>query len=346
MASMDLQATLGIELPIIQAPMAGVQGGALAAAVSNAGGLGSLPCATLDEAALRTELTALTAATTKPYNVNFFCHAVPEYDARRDAAWHAALEPYYRELEIEPPGLPSRAGRLPFGTASADVLADFAPRVVSFHFGLPVPALLRRVKDMGALVFGCATTVEEALWLEEKGADAVIAQGVEAGGHRGMFLTGDLSTQLPLATLLSAVLRAVKIPVIAAGGIANARGVRAALAAGGEAEQVVTAYLVCPEARTRAVHRAAIESGRARSTAITNLFTGRPARGAMNRIMREMGPLSELPPAFPFATTALAPLRAEAERRGSGDFSPMWVGQDVGGCRAIPAAQLTRELAR
>jgi nitronate monooxygenase len=341
----DLVAALGIDLPIIQAPMAGVQGVALAAAVSNAGGLGSLPCATLDAASLRAQLDALSSQTTRPYNVNFFCHTVPENDARRDLMWHAALAPYYRELGIEPPSPPSRAGRVPFGPEAADVLSDFEPAVVSFHFGLPNWHLLRRVKDMGSMVFGSATTVEEAVWLEERGADAVIAQGLEAGGHRGMFLTDDLATQAGLFALLPRVVEAVRVPVVAAGGIADARGVAAAMAMGAAAAQVGTAYLLCPEATTSAVHRAAIGNGSAETTAVTNLFTGRPARGVMNRLMRELGPMSDLPPAFPLATSAIAPLRARAESQGSGDFSPMWAGQNVSGCRDVPAAQLTRELA-
>ncbi|TAK50792.1 MAG: nitronate monooxygenase, partial [Betaproteobacteria bacterium] len=198
----------------------------------------------------------------------------------------------------------------------------------------------------GAKILSSATTVDEALWLEARGVDAIIAQGVEAGGHRGMFLSDDLSTQLGSFALVPQIVRAVKVPVIAAGGIADAKGVAAALALGAAGVQIGTAYLLCPEATTSAVHRAALRSEAARHTALTNLFTGRPARGIVNRIMRELGPIGSTPPAFPLATAAMAPLRAAAERRGSGDFSPLWSGQNASGCRALPAAELTRQLSR
>lgn len=256
--------------------MAGVQAGALAAAVSEAGGLGSLPCAMLAPEAMRIELEVIRAHTRKPFNVNFFCHVAPASDAAREAAWRNVLAPYYREF----------------------------------------------------------------------GVDAVIAQGLEAGGHRGMFLTDDLTSQVGTFALLPQVVRAVKVPVIAAGGIADAEGVAAAMALGAAGVQVGTAFLLCPEATTSALHRAALKAEEAaRHTALTNLFTGRPARGIVNRIMREVGPLNPHAPAFPLATAAIGPLRARAEARGTGDFSPLWSGQNARGCREVPAAQLLRELA-
>jgi nitronate monooxygenase len=342
---MKLSELLGIELPIIQAPMAGVQGSALAAAVSNAGGLGSLPCAMLGPEAMRGELAKLRAQTGRPFNVNFFCHAPPVPDAGREAAWRAALAPFYRQYGIDPAGIPSGPGRLPFSAEAADALAEFKPSVVSFHFGLPSAQLLARARAWGSKLLSSATTVEEALWLEAHGVDAVIAQGLEAGGHRGTFLSSDLSTQIGTFALLPQIVRAVKLPVIAAGGIADARGVAAAMALGAAGVQIGTAYLLCPEAATSAVHRAALKSETARHTALTNLFTGRPARGIMNRVMKELGPMSAAAPEFPLATSAIAPLRARAESEGSGDFSPLWSGQNAGGCREIPAARLTRELA-
>lgn len=341
----NLTELLGIELPIIQAPMAGVQGSALAIAASNAGGLGSLPCAMLSAEAMRSELQAIVAATDRPYNVNFFCHTPPQPDAAREAAWRAALAPYYAELQLDPAGVPAGPGRAPFSAELADVLEAFRPPVVSFHFGLPSPDLLARVKRWGAKVLSSATTVEEAQWLEANGADAVIAQGLEAGGHRGMFLSDDLTGQMGTFALLPQVVAAVRVPVIAAGGVADARGVQAARALGAAGVQVGTAYLCCPEATTSALHRAALQSDRARHTALTNLFTGWPARGIVNRVMRELGPMSPVSPAFPLATAAVAPLRAPAERLGSTDFTPLWSGQNAGGCQDIPAAQLTRALA-
>lgn len=342
---MTLQELLGIEIPIIQAPMAGVQGSALAIAVSNAGGLGSLPCAMLTPNAMRAELAAIKAHTDRPFNVNFFCHTPPTTDPERETRWRAALAPFYAEFGIDPATTPAGSGRTPFSAEAAAILSEFRPPVVSFHFGLPAPELLARVKSWGATILSSATTVEEALWLEARGVDAIIAQGCEAGGHRGMFLSDDLTRQVGTLALVPQLVQAVKVPVIAAGGIADARGVAAALALGAAGVQVGTAYLLCPEATTSAVHRAALKSAAARHTALTNLFTGRPARGIMNRLMAELGPISTLAPEFPLATAAIAPLRARAESQGSGDFSPLWSGQNASGCQEIPAADLTRALA-
>lgn len=342
---MTLQKLIGIELPIIQAPMAGVQGSALAVAVSNAGGLGSLPCAMLGPDAMRQELAAIRAQTTKPFNVNFFCHTQPDPSIEQETAWRAVLSPYFAEYGIDSRAIAAAPGRLPFNAESADVLSEFTPAVVSFHFGLPAADLLARVRSWGARILSSATTVDEARWLEARGVDAIIAQGLEAGGHRGLFLTTDLSTQIGTFALVPQIVRAVRIPVIAAGGIGDAKGVAAAMALGAAGVQVGTAYLLCPEATTSAVHRAALKSDRARVTALTNLFTGRPARGIMNRIMKELGPMSAAAPAFPLATSAIAPLRAKAESLGSGEFSPLWAGQNTTGCKEISAAALTRELA-
>ncbi len=341
-----LRALLGTELPLIQAPMAGVQGAALAVAVSQAGGLGSLPGAMLTPEALLAELTALSHGTVRPWNLNFFCHTPPAPDAAREARWREALAPFYAEAGLDLHAVPAGAGRVPFSHAAADAIEPFRPPVMSFHFGLPAPDLLARVKGWGSVVLSSATTVEEALWLQAHGVDAVIAQGIEAGGHRGMFLTDDLTTQVGSFALLPQIVAAVNVPVIAAGGIADAAGVAAAMALGAAGVQVGTAYLCCPEATTSALHRAALQSEAARHTALTTLFTGRPARGIVNRLMRELGPLNPAAPAFPTATAAIAPLRAHGEKRGSGDFSPLWSGQNASGCRSIPAAELTLQLAQ
>lgn len=342
---MTLQQLLGIPLPIVQAPMAGVQGSALAVAVSNAGGLGSLPCAMLGLDTMREELAAIRAQTTKPFNVNFFCHTQPEPSSEREKIWRAALSPYFVELGIDPNTVPVGPGRSPFSSDAAEVLAEFRPAVVSFHFGLPSAGLLARARKWGARILSSATTVDEARWLEARGVDAIIAQGLEAGGHRGSFLSEDLSPQLGTFALVPQIVRAVNIPVIAAGGISDAKGVAAALALGAAGVQVGTAYMLCPEATTSTVHRTALKSDAARVTALTNLFTGRPARGIMNRLMRELGPISAAAPAFPLATSAIAPLRVKAESLGSGDFSPLWAGQNTTGCKEVSASLLTRELA-
>jgi nitronate monooxygenase len=342
---MTLQELLGVPLPIIQAPLAGVQGSALAVAVSNAGGLGSLPCAMLGPDDMRRELAAIQGQTAKPFNVNFFCHTQPEPDAEREAIWRAALSPYFAEFGIDPDTIPAGPGRLPFSREAADVLAEFRPAVVSFHFGLPSADLLARVRAWGAKILSSATTVDEARWLEARGVDAIIAQGLEAGGHRGNFLSEDLTTQVGTLALVPQIVRAVNVPVIATGGISDAKGVAAAMALGAAGVHVGTAYMLCPEATTGAVHRAALKSEAGRTTALPNLFTGRPARGIVNRLMRELGPMSPAAPAFPLATAAIAPLRLRAESLGRGDFSPLWAGQNVTGCREVPAGALTLELA-
>ncbi|MGL5668982.1 MAG: NAD(P)H-dependent flavin oxidoreductase [Shewanella sp.] len=335
----------GIQFPIIQAPMAGVQGSALAIEVSQAGGLGSLPCAMLSLEALEAELTEIRSNTTKPINVNFFCHSEPLPQAAKQAAWLEQLAPYFAEFNLDPNAQPAGAQRTPYSKAQAEVLANFKPEVVSFHFGLPDEELLLEIKSWGSKVISTATTVEEALWLEARGADAIIAQGLEAGGHRGHFLSEDLTEQLGTFSLLPQVIAAVDIPVIAAGGIVDATTVRAAMAMGASAVQVGTAYLLCPECSTSSIHREALQSDAAQHTALTNLFSGRPARGIVNRFMAEMGPINDAVPDFPLASSAVAGLRAAAERQGFGDFSPLWCGQNASGCQSIPAAELTRQLA-
>jgi nitronate monooxygenase len=341
---MNLRELLGVDLPVIQAPMAGWQGSELAIAVSKAGGLGSLPCALLSVETMTAELSAIRDSTSRPYNVNFFCHVPPTADANRERAWRELLTPYFESYGLDPFAEVPGASRSPFSAAAADVLERFKPAVVSFHFGLPSPELVARVKSWGSKVFSSATTVEEALWLQQRGVDAIIAQGIEAGGHRGFFLSQDLTTQVGTFALLPQIVGAVRLPVIASGGIADAKGVAAATSLGAAGVQLGTSYLLCPEASTSAVHRAALKTDAARHTAITNLFSGGPARGIVNRLMRELGPVNPAAPAFPMAANAIAPLRKRAESAGSGDFSPLWAGQNVSGCREIPAATLTRSL--
>lgn len=342
---MNIQKLLGIELPIIQAPMAGVQGHALAVAVSNAGGLGSLPCAMLSTESLRNELDKIRSQTTKPYNVNFFCHKPPTPDNEAERNWRQTLSPYFSEYGIDVNTITTQSGRSPFSVEAADVLEEFKPPVVSFHFGLPEPELLERVRGWGGKILSTATTVDEALWLEAHGVDAIIAQGLEAGGHRGFFLSKDIVTQVGTFALIPQIVRSVSVPVIAAGGIADAQGVAAAIKLGASAVQIGTAYLLCDEATTTAVHRAALKQNSARVTALTNLFSGGLARGIVNRLMCELGPINHTAPDFPLASVAIAPLRAKAESLGSSDFSPLWAGQNVSGCKEISARLLTKELA-
>lgn len=338
-----LAALLGVELPVIQAPMAGVQDQALAIAVSRAGGLGSMPCALLDPAALQEALVRF-AALPCPVNLNFFCHTMAAPDPLAVQRWQRALQPYYREFGVEPP-VPTQAGvRRPLDAATVDLLEAFRPKVVSFHFGLPEPSLLARIKGWGAVVLASATTVEEGRWLERHGADVVIAQGSEAGGHRSEFLVDEPVDRPGTQDLVAALAKALSVPVIAAGGIASRADARALLDAGAGAIQAGTAYLLCPEATTSTVHRAALQQA-GRETAFTNLFSGRPARGLVNRLMRELGPLSDLPPAFPWASQALAPLRVAAESRGLDDFSPLWAGTRPGRFAGMDAGAVTGCLA-
>jgi nitronate monooxygenase len=336
---------LRIEQPILQAPMAGSASSALAIAVASAGGLGSLACALLRHETARNEIAAFRSATARPLNLNFFCHTPPVPDGDRERAWRHRLAPYYAEHGIDPDAPIAAAARAPFDATWLGLVDDLRPEVVSFHFGLPEPVLLAAVKATGAVVLSTATTVAEARWLEARGCDAIIAQGAEAGGHRGMFLTADAATQVGTFALVRQIALAVRVPVIAAGGIGDARAIAAALTLGASAVQLGTAFLLCPEASTSAVHRAAVRAAVDNDTVITNVLTGRPARGIVNRAIRDLGPMSGHAPAFPLAAGALGPLRAAAESAGSGDFSPMWAGQAVAQCRDISARDLVLELA-
>jgi nitronate monooxygenase len=331
----------GIELPVIQAPMAGATQSSMVIAASNAGGLGSMPAAMLSIEQLRAELKTIRQHSSRPFNVNFFCHQPPVADEQRAQDWKNLLEPYYRELGVDFNAPTPVSNRAPFDHAACEVIEAFRPEVVSFHFGLPEKSLLDRVKATGAKVVSSATTVEEAIWLEQHGCDAIIAMGYEAGGHRGMFLSDDLSSQVGIFALVPQVVDAVQVPVIAAGGIADARGVAAALMLGASAVQVGTAYLFTSEARVSVSHHHALRTARESETAVTNIFTGRPARGILNRVMRELGPMSDKAPAFPLAGGALMPLRA----KGEADFSNLWAGQAFPLGVEMTTAELTRRLA-
>jgi nitronate monooxygenase len=333
------------EFPIVLAPMAGVMDHELVIAAAQGGALGSLPCAMIPVEKAREQINIVRQRVSAPINLNFFCHTPVAADPAREAGWKARLAPYYKELGLDPAASVAAANRAPFDEAMCALVEEMKPEVVSFHFGLPDPALVKRIKAAGAMVMSSATTVKEAIWLEQNGADVIIAQGAEAGGHRGMFLTENIAEQPGTFALVPQVVDAVKVPVIAAGAIADARGIVAAFALGAAAVQLGTAYLHCPESKITPLHRAALRAARDDGTALTNLHTGRPARGIVNRVMREVGPISDVAPEFPLAGGALAPLRAKAEAQGSGDFSPMWSGEAAALGRAMPAAELTRTLA-
>ena len=336
---------LGIELPIVQAPMAGATDAAMAVAISESGGLGSLPCALLTPERARVAIGTIRRRTHRPLNVNFFCHAAPEPDPEREAIWKSRLAPYRALFGIDPSTGTPAPSRAPFDDAMCEVVEEFSPEVVSFHFGLPDSRLLDRVKTTGCTVFASATTVDEARWLEARGCDVVIAQGCEAGGHRGIFLTNAVDSQPGTMALVPQVVDAIEVPVVAAGGIADGRGIAAAFALGAAGVQLGTAYLLTSESRISDLHRVGLENARDDGTVLTNVFTGRPARGLANRLVRAVGPMSPDAPAFPTAGAATASLRAAAEAAGSSDFSPLWSGQTARLARPGNAGELTRELA-
>jgi len=342
---MNFESIFDIKLPIIQAPMAGVQDSSLAIAVARAGGLGSLPCASLSIQEIETQLQAIQNATDSPINLNFFCHQLPEVDVAVDAQWMMLLKPYFEELNIDPETITQKQDRASFSHEVIDAIEPYAPQIVSFHFGLPANEHLTRVKNWGAKILSTATTIEEANWLSENGADIIIAQGVEAGGHRGMFLTRDLKTQLGTDNLLKQILANVSLPVIAAGGISSATDVSKQLNNGAIAAQIGSAYLLCEETKSSDLHRQAILQDKAPKTALTNLFTGRPARAIINRVINDIGPINHRTPEYPLAIKAMSALRNMAEQNQSSDFSPLWCGQNTQGCSEISAYDLTINLA-
>jgi nitronate monooxygenase len=337
---------LGIQHPILQAPMAGVQDANLALAVAQSGGLGSLPCALLTPDRIRDEMRRIRSQWDGPINLNFFCHKPAAFDPDKDRSWRTVLEKYYREYGLNPDEKAAGASRNPFDEESCRIVEEWRPTVVSFHFGLPEERWLLRIKNSGARILSSATTVEEARWLEKQGCDAIMAQGSEAGGHRGSFLACDVATQVGTMALLPQVVDAVHLPVIASGGIADARGIRAAFALGAAGVQLGSAFLLVPETSLSDGHRQALRSAQEDQTVLTNIFTGRPARGLVNRLIRELGPVSDDVPGFPHAAAALAPLRRAAEAMGRTDFTPLWAGQAIRLAREEPAAEIMNRLVK
>lgn len=335
---------LGCRLPVIQAPMAGVQNSRLTIAACRAGALGSLPAAMLSPEQLHAEILAIRAAVDAPFNINFFAHRQPEADINKMQQWLAKLAPYYRELGIDADNIAQGKGRQPFGAAQAEIIAELKPAVVSFHFGLPEAGLLQQVKQSGAKILASATTVDEARWLAEKEVDAVIAQGLEAGGHRSMFRS-QVHEQVGTFALLPQIRAALNVPVIAAGGISNAATAHAAQTLGADGIQIGTALLLADEADTGPLHRTALQNPSAETTALTNLFSGGLARGIVNRFMRESGCIHPDAPPFPLAQSASAPLRSAAEKQGSNEFSPLWAGQNAPLARRGSAAEIIAEIA-
>lgn len=336
---------LGIEIPIIQAPMAGADSVALARAVSLAGGLGSLACPLLTGDEIRKAAHALSDDLAKPFNLNFFSHTMITPSAAAIEKWKDFLRPHYERWGLDINAVPASRLRMPFDAESCAIVEEIVPRVVSFHFGLPDQSFVERLKKRGIVILSTATSVREAKWLESHGCDAIIVQGSEAGGHRGMFLETDIATQTGLFALLPQVVEQVDLPVIAAGGIADGRGIAATFSLGASAVQIGTAYLFCPEARVSSLYRQALEQCGDSGTALTNLFSGRLARGIVNRYMTECGYVSDAAPPFPHAATLVAPLRAASEKAGSVDYMQMWAGQSAHLAKPMRAEDLTRKLA-
>ena len=339
---MDIKKILNIDYPLIQSPMAGVQNWELAVAVSEAGGLGSIPCAMLNADQVEQELNHFRRHSSKAYNLNFFCHEMPPVDAQVEKQWLERLSKYYDELGLEL-SAPSGILREPFNEEMANRIESFKPPVISFHFGLPDKTLIKRIKSWGTIILSSATTLEEATWLQEQGVDALIAQGIEAGGHRGIFKGTDLRTQLPTEQLVTEMTDTLNTPVIAAGGIASKRDIQNAISWGAVGVQMGTSFLLCDETQTGPAYRSALRDKKAR-TALTNIFSGRPARSIENRLMKDLGFISEQAPKFPYAANAVAPLRASSEQNEICDFLPMWSGTNRSGCREVPAAEIVRAL--
>ena len=318
--------------------MAAAGGVDLCVAAIKGGALGSLPCALLTPGQVRAQVAEVRLRASGPINLNFFCHQMPAH--ADESAWRALLQPYYDEFAVTAGD--GGALRMPFDTQMCAIVEELRPKVVSFHFGLPGTALFDRTKATGAVVIANATTVEEARWLEDRGADAVIAQGFEAGGHTGRFLASDPAEAMGLFALLPQIADAVSVPVIAAGGIGNGRGIAAAFMLGASAVQLGTAYLRSPETPISDPYRDRLSK---EPTVFTNLMTGGLARGLRGRLIDELGPVRGEAPPYPLASTALAPIRAAAEKEGEYGFGPMWAGQAAPLGKAVPAADLTRKLA-
>jgi len=336
----------GITHPIILSPMAGSGGPELASAVSSAGGLGSLPCAGLTPENIRTHVTAVRQKTSNPLSLNFFCHEFLEHDETVEQAWLDKFSPYCEELGVISTIGAASSNLDPFGEEHCQLVEDLRPAVASFHFGLPDASLLQRVKAVGCRVICSANTVKEAVWLANNGCDAIIAQGTEAGGHRGMFLSKTVAEQAGTMALVPQVVDAVDVPVIAAGGIADGRGIAAAFALGASGVQIGTAYLFTDESWANDLYKAKLHVATDDGTVLTNVFSGKPARGFATRLTRDLGPINDQPMAFPMGYGVLAQFKAKAEASGTAEFSSYLAGQSASMGRPETASELTQRLVK
>lgn len=339
-------AQFGMRYPIIQAPMAGVATPRLAAEVSNAGALGSIGVGASTLAQTRQMIEETLAMTSKPINVNLFCHAPARRDAAREAAWLAHLAPLFAEAGIAvPPALEEIYTTFVEDEDAFRMLLALRPAVVSFHFGLPSAERIAALRQAGIRTMATATNVQEARQIEDAGVDAIVAQGVEAGGHRGMFDPGAIDERLSTEVLVRLLVKTSRLPVIAAGGIMDGAGIRAMLDLGAVAAQLGTAFILCPESAANAAYRANLKSERAAVTRLTAALSGRPARGIVNRLISHGDAAGAPPPAaYPVAYDAAKQLHAAAANAGKHEFAAHWAGQGAPLARELPAADLVRAL--
>ena len=339
---------IGVSLPIIQAPMAGTSTPAMAAAVSNAGGLGSLGLAAVKASGARTMIEALRGQTRGPFNVNVFCHKPAVADPDRESAWLAALKPVFERFQAEPP-MAIREVYISF-LADPEMLAlilETRPAVVSFHFGLPPAQTIARLRSAGIVLFSSATSLDEAEQAVAAGVDAIVAQGYEAGGHRGVFEPSAPDARLGVLALTRLLVSRIDLPVIAAGGIMDGAGIAAALDLGAAAAQLGTAFIGCPESSADAFHRAALFGPAAAMTEMTALISGRRARCLANSFtaLKDAELAGLAVPDFPIAYDASKALATAAKARGDGGYGAQWAGQGAPLARVLPAADLVAALA-
>lgn len=344
----DLLSKLDIRYPIIQAPMAGVSTPALAAAVSEAGALGSIAVGTVTPEQAKAAIAALRQRTGRPFNVNVFTHAPAQADPAREAAWLAWLRPHFARFGAEPPaGLREIYRSYLADEAMLEVLLETRPAVVSFHFGLPPKEHIDALKRAGIVLFTTATSLPEARQIEEAGIDAIVAQGIEAGGHRGMFDPDTPDPALPTFELLEQLRDKVSLPLVAAGGIMNGAHIRTALYHGASAVQMGSAFIACPESSAPPHHRALIAQGEGLQTELSAVISGRPARGIVNKLFSEVGAAGHPPlPDYPITYDAAKALHAAASGKGSQEYSVNWGGTNFAQARAMPAGELVAVLAK
>lgn len=345
---MSLLEKLGINLPIIQAPMAGVSTPKMAAAVSNAGALGSISVGALKPDAARELIQATQVLTNKSINVNVFCHAPAISDTRREAEWLRLLSPHFRSFNAQTPKhLVEIYKSFLVDDGMLEVLLELRPRVVSFHFGLPDQEKIQRLKQAGIVLLATATNKDEARKISNAGIDAIVAQGYEAGGHRGTFSPEEPDECLGLVSLIRLLVRDSPVPVIAAGGIMDGAGIVACLRLGAEAAQLGTAFINCPESAADTFYRQALESDAAYHTVMTRVISGRPARCLSNKFSRSRQNIkSHQIPAYPLAYDAGKELNRVAKDAAEGGYGAQWAGQGAPLARKMPAAELIAQLHR